>query len=540
MSVYTHAVHPDEEQKYEPQVILVGTFAKEGGTRISEEKVASKLNDLKQRIKLRPYERQIVWPIQLFDNCYAEVKEVNDMQHHIDEIISKSDYMKVDFPIKWNTFLCVIEDSDRNIITVEEARSKMDSWDIKDEEEQDELLQFFHDTGHIIYHLGCELIVLKPQYLNDIISNIITVIDDEKMRSSLGKQYEELKENGILHIAIINAVLEETKVKHAHLDGIIDMMKKFDLICEIPGEENMEKRRFFVPCRSSPTLDEIQQFTRDDEIEFVIDFNHFLPDGFLHRLYVRMAKWSMERGTSHTPIFHCRQMVFYIDSDHRVEMTNEIHHEECNQIKVTMYTIAPDNDLDERPKAMVSLNEDVINHLHETLDDLKRLWARRIEYSVGILCTRCTRYGKKGLIPMRRILGENKEIATCVNLCAINVGRILKAFNKHPQDSRSKSTSGRELFHDCCRDNCESRGITDDMLDKLAKEIPSSKYHDFCRKLEYSYDRAQSILDKNKNDYEKATRECLAGWNNRAAMSLSDLHNVLFSAGLVGKIDHIR
>nr|XP_054757264.1 uncharacterized protein LOC129263377 [Lytechinus pictus] len=37
---------------------------------------------------------------------------------------------------------------------------------------------------------------------------------------------------------------------------------------------------------------------------------------------------------------------------------------------------------------------------------------------------------------MRRILEENKEIATCVNLCAMNVGRILKAFNKHPQASK--------------------------------------------------------------------------------------------------------
>nr|XP_054756896.1 uncharacterized protein LOC129262959 [Lytechinus pictus] len=141
---------------------------------------------------------------------------------------------------------------------------------------------------------------------------------------------------------------------------------------------------------------------------------------------------------------------------------------------------------------------------------------------------------------MRRILEENKEIATCVNLCAMNVGRILKAFNKHPQDSRSKSTSGRELFQDCCRDNCKRREITDDMLDKLAKEIPSSKYHNFCGKLGYSYDRAQSILDKNKNDYERATRECLAGWNNGAARSLADLHQVFFSAGLGGKIDHIR
>ncbi|XP_041467321.1 uncharacterized protein LOC121417650 [Lytechinus variegatus] len=240
--------------------------------------------------------------------------------------------MEVSFPIMWNTFLCELEESDQNIMTVEEARSKMNQWKIEDKEEQNRILQFFHDTGHIIYHRGCELIVIKPQYLNAIIANIITVIDNELMQTSLGKHYKELKNNGILNISIVKAVLEKTKGQHAQPDGIIDMMKKFDLICEIPGRENVE-RRFFVPCRSSPTLDEIQRFERDDEIEFVIDFNHFLPDGILHQLYVRMAKWSMEREPSLIPTFHCRQMLFYIDSDHRMEMTNDIHNEEPNQIK---------------------------------------------------------------------------------------------------------------------------------------------------------------------------------------------------------------
>nr|XP_054757256.1 uncharacterized protein LOC129263369 [Lytechinus pictus] len=413
-------------------VLLVGTFARKGWKLFNKRKVASKVKVLKELIESRPYSKQVMWPIRLFDNRYARANEVNGLQHHIDVIISTSDYMKVSFPIMWNTFLCELEGSDRNTMTVEEARSKMKSWQIEDKEEQGRILQFFHDTGHIIYHRGCELIVLRPQYLNAIIGDIITVIDDELMQTGLGKQYKELKENGILHIAIINAVWEETKGKDAQLDGIIDMMKKFDLICEIPGREN--GRRFFVPCRSSPTLDEIQQFTRDDEVEFVIDFNHFLPDGILHQLYVRMARWSMEREPSLIPSFHCRQMVFYIDSDHRMEMTNDIHNEEPNQIKVTIYTIVPDNEEGARPKAMVSLNEDVINHLHESLKSLQRLWAKGIEYSIGIPCTRCTKFGKKGFIHMRRILEEKKEKGTCINLCAENVGRIVKAFNKHSED----------------------------------------------------------------------------------------------------------
>ena len=57
----------------------------------------------------------------------------------------------------------------------------MNSLGINDDEEMDDVLKFYHDIGHLIYHQGCELIVLKPQFLNSIVSSIITVIDDKKM-----------------------------------------------------------------------------------------------------------------------------------------------------------------------------------------------------------------------------------------------------------------------------------------------------------------------------------------------------------------------
>ena len=57
----------------------------------------------------------------------------------------------------------------------------MERLGINDEKEVDDVLKFYHDIGHLIYHQGCELIVLKPQFLNSIVSNIITVIDDKKM-----------------------------------------------------------------------------------------------------------------------------------------------------------------------------------------------------------------------------------------------------------------------------------------------------------------------------------------------------------------------
>ncbi|XP_063960177.1 uncharacterized protein LOC129267159 [Lytechinus pictus] len=399
-------------------------------------RVKSKENELKQLIEFQPYEEQVRLTIYEFDNCHAQIEEVKEVQDRIDAIIKEVPYMKVPIPVKWNTFLCEIEGSGKNTWTVKEALSEMGKWKITDEDELQNMLKSHHDTGHIIYHKGCELIVLRPQFLNSIISNIITVFDDKKVGSKMSNHYKELCNKGILHIDIIKDVWKEHKGEGAQLEDIIDMMIKFDLICEIPDTNTDDgERRFFVPCRSSPTLNAKENYPRGDEIEFIIDFYYFLPDGFLHRLYVRMAKWSMKRHESLKPTFHCRQMNFFIDHDHRVVMNNDIDNKDYHQIKVTIFAVNPLKLQSNRP--MVSINEDIIHHLDKTLEDLKDRWAKRVKYTVGILCSSCKEHEDKkdkiNLIPLEDILRVKGKNATCSDGCPMDVSHILKAFNKHPE-----------------------------------------------------------------------------------------------------------
>ncbi|XP_030834288.1 uncharacterized protein LOC115918438 [Strongylocentrotus purpuratus] len=425
MSVYTYAV-PDSH--HEPKVLLIGTFAGDEGPEIIGEKVKDKFQELKKQLGSKPYWKQVLFPMCGIDNRFSQGSEVNKIQDRIDGLVKDSAYMKVLMPIKWRTFLTEIEDSDRNTLTVTEAHSTMKTLGINHLKEVYAILKFYHDIGHLIYHEGCELIVLKPQFLNSIVSNIITVMDDKTMEEGLAKYWRDLMEKGILSIELIEAVWEQHKGDHDQLDDIIEMMITFDLICEIP--DRPDGRGFFVPCRSSPMLDDKECHGKDDEVKFTIDFNHFLPDGFLHRFYVRMAKWSMERKESIKPIFHCRQMVFYIDNRHRVVMTNEIQSKERHQIKVTIYAVTPAGAPSGRTKARVSLNENIIDHIHKTLEELKQRWARRIEYSVGILCPECSKSDVKALIPILDILKCPEDSASCDEQCSIYVGDIQKAFNK--------------------------------------------------------------------------------------------------------------
>nr|XP_054760378.1 probable serine/threonine-protein kinase pats1 [Lytechinus pictus] len=245
MSVYTHAVPDNQNPGGNPnpggntKVLLIGTFAGEGDTRISKDEVKSKENELKKLIESQPYREQVLLKIFEFDNRHAQMKEVKEVQDRIDASIKEAPYMTDKFPVKWNTFLCEIEGNGKDTWTVKEALSTMQkSWGIKDKDELQNMLQWCHDTGHIIYHQGCDLIVLKPQFLNSIVSNIITVVDSEKMRGKLSEHYKELCKKGILHIDIIKDVWNEHKGEDAQLEDIINMMIKFDLICEIPDTKD--------------------------------------------------------------------------------------------------------------------------------------------------------------------------------------------------------------------------------------------------------------------------------------------------------------
>lgn len=72
------------------------------------------------------------------------------------------------------------------------------------------------------------------------------------------------------------------------------------------------------------------------------------------------------------------------------------------------------------------------------------------------------------------------------------------------------------------------------MLNKLARRIPNRNYDTFSERLGVEQTEARNILERYGNNYEKATRDCMAIWMNRSIRSVADLHQVLREAELGG------
>lgn len=74
-------------------------------------------------------------------------------------------------------------------------------------------------------------------------------------------------------------------------------------------------------------------------------------------------------------------------------------------------------------------------------------------------------------------------------------------------------------------------------LDELAKRIPGDKYISFSKELGIEYNHATNILDKWNKNYQKASREVLADWDDRSeghGQVEANLKTLLNNCGLSG------
>ncbi|XP_030846145.1 uncharacterized protein LOC115926026 [Strongylocentrotus purpuratus] len=68
---------------------------------------------------------------------------------------------------------------------------------------------------------------------------------------------------------------------------------------------------------------------------------------------------------------------------------------------------------------------------------------------------------------------------------------------------------------------------SDAILDRLSKRMPAEKYTSLCTHLGIEYYEADKILLRVSNDYQRATRSCLAQWKTRTGGDMAQLKTIL-------------
>ena len=180
-----------------------------------------------------------------------------------------------------------------------------------------EILQYFHETGLVIYldrdqDLDlCKWILLKPEILVDIIIQLETPPPEITQERGFRCDWNLLKEKGLLTKSLLENIVLKLK---ENLEGMTAFLEEYDLICPLAnsrvnmfrGCEGEEQPTHFVPSllpmaseRDTPIW-----YDNDTDKKCHVFFTKFLPEPLFHHLLSRAHKLSkVEFPNGHTVLF---------------------------------------------------------------------------------------------------------------------------------------------------------------------------------------------------------------------------------------------
>ncbi|KAJ7369770.1 hypothetical protein OS493_036556, partial [Desmophyllum pertusum] len=373
-----------------PPVILVGTHAD-----LLLEDPGDKVTKVKDIIcdTARDFSNHIIGKTFTVDNTLAgkqldeEDPQIVSLRQEILKVGEGMPHTKMEVPLKWlqvENKVCDLASEGTNYITRENFKKdicdKICEFKIKDDFEV--LLHFLHDRGTVVYH-GCanekrSLVVLNPKWLVDILCQIITVEKQNEEHTRIHNLRKDLRNKGILHAQLLDDACERLKLKDVK-ESLLDIMKKFNLLCEYTSKEGSSI--YLVPCMLTSKPDNKPKPGNQGPAPVYITFNtQYVPGGLFSRLIVLFVKYA-ERIHSVQPKLYANFARLFIGKFTGVEF---VCYKRVIKVRVWDYSNSNSNPVEKESQICSEL-------LRFLKDSLKRLhdechWLREVSWD---LCARC-------------------------------------------------------------------------------------------------------------------------------------------------------
>lgn len=162
-------------------------------------------------------------------------------------------------------------------------------------DEFNELLHFLHCRGTVVYHEHehagekAGLIILDPQWLINVVFEIINVKSEKHEPWLIKRDRKKLAEQGILSRRLIDHTCEYKSLELIKV-SLVSLMDKFNIICKWPEkaeETETEESRFLVPCMLTTYSEEKTADEMDYPAPLYLTFKtKCVPSGLFCRLLV--------------------------------------------------------------------------------------------------------------------------------------------------------------------------------------------------------------------------------------------------------------
>ena len=294
-----------------PPVILVGTHADcvDDPRQAIESVVEEKCSSVFDEYTYLPHIADCLPIDNTKSGKSADQEEISELRKKILELADKMPHTKREIPLQWHR----VEKEIRQPVWQKQKYLQKESFrkDIvshhctfESEDDFDELVYFLHGRGTIVYHEYDKkkdgLIVLNPQWLINVLCEIIKVKPDKDEKPWIKADRKELKNKGVLSGRLIDYTCSKENVDLIK-DSLISLMDKFNLICKWP-EKTEETRtgesQVLVPCMLTTFYEGKKEKEKEEENAAPIYLTFrpkYVPFGLFCRLVVLFGK---------TPLFN--------------------------------------------------------------------------------------------------------------------------------------------------------------------------------------------------------------------------------------------
>ena len=255
----------------------------------------------------------------------TDQEEIIELRKKILELADKMPHTKTKIPLQWHRVekeICQPNWQQKKYLLLESFREKIVSryCTFEVEGDFDALMNFLHRRGTIVYH-KCEhnknkgLIVLNPQWLINVLCEIIKAKPKDNELLWIRKDRKKLAEEGVLSERLIHHTCSKQEVGLIK-DSLISLMDKFNLICKWPEKAEETKKgesQILVPCMLTTFYEGEEE--KENAAPIYLTFRtKYVPYGLFCRLVVLFVK---------TPQF--KQMYRLFANKAKITLDNENH-----------------------------------------------------------------------------------------------------------------------------------------------------------------------------------------------------------------------
>ena len=291
-----------------PPVILVGTRADlvKGDPEIVTTSVKDIICDT-----AREFSEHVIGKTFAVNNTLAgkeleeEDPQVFALRKEILKVADTLPHTQDEVPLRWlqvENEVCYLASRGTNYVTRQDFRKNICDEICKFEVEGDYevLLQFLHDRGSVVYHGRADdpgsLVFLSPNWLIDVLCQIITVEKQKEEKTVISNLRKDLGKYGILDAKLLDYSCTKLGVGDIK-ESLLFLMKKFNLLCEYTGKDGSSV--YLVPCMLTSTPDDA--FMPDVSANpgpapvYVTFTTQYVPGGLFSRMVVLFLEFVQRR-----------------------------------------------------------------------------------------------------------------------------------------------------------------------------------------------------------------------------------------------------